>query len=274
MAFELPVLPFPRDANETPHISVPDDNTYRTVPSSQYFKKLIGDKYLWTPVSDADPLPTSDDVLRNKDFATQATLAQILAKIIENPATDTNQEAIKTVLATLLTQSGFDAKADITLSALRDALTGAGVDAKTLNDLATLIGEVQAVPTANTLLARLKSLEDKIDAITSGTTPAVTQLSGSIETVVDNPVTGIKTVTAIAAEIFAGAYAKTNRRKLIIKNEDQSLRLRIGKSDITQQKGFPVEPGAVVIIPFDPAVMVPIYAISEGASLQASVMEV
>lgn len=179
MAFELPILPFPRDANETPHISVPDDNTYRTVPSSQYFKKLIGDKYLWTPVSDADPLPTSDDILRNKDFATQATLAQILAKIIANPATDTNQEAIKTALATLLTQSGFDAKADITLSALRDALAGAGVDAKTLNDLATLIGEVQAAPSANTLLARLKSLEDKIDAITSGTTPAVTQLSGS-----------------------------------------------------------------------------------------------
>lgn len=179
MAFELPILPFPRDTNKIPHISVPDDNTYRTVPSSQYFKKLIGDKYLWTPVSDADPLPTSDDVLRNKDFATQATLAQILAKIIENPATDTNQEAIKTALATLLTQSGFDAKADITLSALRDALAGAGVDAKTLNDLATLIGEVQAAPTANTLLARLKSLEDKIDAITSGTTPAVTQLSGS-----------------------------------------------------------------------------------------------
>jgi len=36
-----------------------------------------------------------------------------------------------------------------------------------------------ASPAANTLLARLKSLEDKIDAITAGTTPAVTQLSGS-----------------------------------------------------------------------------------------------
>jgi hypothetical protein len=45
--------------------------------------------------------------------------------------------------------------------------------------LAALIGEVQASPTANTLLARLKSLEDKIDAITDGTSPAVTQLSGS-----------------------------------------------------------------------------------------------
>lgn len=100
------------------------------------------------------------------------------------------------------------------------------------------------------------------------------QLSGSIETVVDNPATGIKTITTTAAELFAGAYAKTNRRKLIIKNEDQSLRFRIGKADITQQNGFPVEPGAVVIIPFDPAVIVPIYAISEGASLQASVMEV
>ena len=102
----------------------------------------------------------------------------------------------------------------------------------------------------------------------------VTELSGSIETVVDNPATGIKTITTAAAELFAGAYAKTNRRKLIIKNEDQSLRFRIGKANITQQNGFPVEPGAVVIIPFDPAVIVPIYAISEGASLQASVMEV
>ena len=120
----------------------------------------------------------------------------------------------------------------------------------------------------------LSPLENRIDAITSGDTPATAQLTGSIETVVDNPATGIKTITTTAAELFAGAYAKTNRRKLIIKNEDQSLRFRIGKADITQQNGFPVEPGAVVIIPFDPAVIVPIYAISEGASLQASVMEV
>ena len=186
---------------------------------------------------------------------------------------------METTLGTLLTKTGFDAKVDLALSALRDALRGTGN--KSLTDLATaqaalaaVIGEAAAAPTANTILARLKSLEDKIDAITTGTSPAVTQLTGSIETVVDNPATGIKTITTTAAELFAGAYAKTNRRKLIIKNEDQSLRFRIGKADITQQNGFPVEPGAVVIIPFDPAVIVPIYAISEGASLQASVMEV
>ncbi len=169
--------------------------------------------------------------IKGKDFATQTTLAAILAKIIAAPATEAKQDTIigyvdgvESTLATLLTKSGFDAKADITLSALRDAIRGASN--KTLTDLATalaplstaakqdallakdfatqttlaailekiiaapateakqtalnaLIGEAQAAPTANTLLARLKSLEDKIDKITSGTTPAVTTLSGS-----------------------------------------------------------------------------------------------
>ena len=76
--------------------------------------------------------------LQGKDFATQTTLAAILAKIIAAPSTEAKQDA-----------------------------------------LAALIGEVQANPTANTLLARLKSLEDKIDAIVDGTAPAVMQLSGS-----------------------------------------------------------------------------------------------
>jgi hypothetical protein len=47
------------------------------------------------------------------------------------------------------------------------------------SELETLIGEVQDTPTTNTLMARLKSLEDKINAITSGDTPAFTQLLGS-----------------------------------------------------------------------------------------------
>jgi len=143
-----------------------------------------------------------------------------------------------------------------------------------LKDLSDRLGEVSSTPTANTLLARLKSLEDKIDAITSGATPATARLTGSIETINTNPVVGVKTVTATAASIFAGGSVKSNRRKLILRNEDPVLRFRIGPSTVTQQNGFPVEPGAVVIIPFDPAVIVPIYAISEGASLQVSVMEV
>ena len=117
MAFELPFPPFPHDSRDVPFIATPDDNNGYAVPSSQYFKKLVGDKYLWTPVSSDDPMPSSD-------VAAQAQLAEILAKIIDAPATEAKQTALN-----------------------------------------ALIGEVQAAPTANTLLARLKNLETKVDAI-------------------------------------------------------------------------------------------------------------
>lgn len=102
----------------------------------------------------------------------------------------------------------------------------------------------------------------------------LTTLTGSIESLTTDPVVGVKTVTATAAEIFAGSAAKTNRRKLVVKNEDKILRFRIGASSVTQQNGFPVEPGASVEIQFDPGTAVAIYGISEGASLSAAVMEV
>ncbi len=88
------------------------------------------------------------------------------------------------------------------------------------------------------------------------------------------PAVGVKTVTATAAEIFAGAAVKAARRKLILKNEDPALRFRIGPATVTQQNGFPVEPGASAEVIFDPAVTVPIYAVSEGANLSVAVMEI
>lgn len=148
MAFELPFPPFPHDSRDVPFIATPDDNNGHAVPSSQYFKKLVGEKYLWTPVSADDPMPTSD-------ATSQAKLAEILAKISADPATQT------------------------TLKAILDKIIAAPATEAKQTALNALIGEAQAAPTANTMLARLKSLEDKIDAITSGTTPAVTQLSGS-----------------------------------------------------------------------------------------------
>ena len=45
----------------------------------------------------------------------------------------------------------------------------------------------------------------------------VNQLTGGIESITSAPVVGVKTVTATAAEIFAGASVKSNRRKLILK---------------------------------------------------------
>ncbi len=87
------------------------------------------------------------------------------------------------------------------------------------------------------------------------------------------PTTGVKTVTALAAEIFAGASRLAGRRKMILKNEDPILRFRIGSNTVTQQNGFPVEPGGIVELDFDPEVAVSVYAISEGAAIQIAVKE-
>ena len=88
-----------------------------------------------------------------------------------------------------------------------------------------------------------------------------------------SPITGVKTVTATAAEIFAGTSSLTGRKKMLLKNEDSILRFRVGSSTVTQQNGFPVEPGGVLELDFDPEVAVPVYAISEGAAIQVAVIE-
>jgi len=131
-------------------------------PSPQYYNPVADEyEYLYGEngasrhilySSDGQPITSSGNKLAvraseieallstisDKDFATQTTLAAILAKLISSPATEAKQTAME-----------------------------------------ALIGEVQAAPTANTLLARLKSLEDKVEGIIDGTAPAVTQLSGS-----------------------------------------------------------------------------------------------
>lgn len=99
-------------------------------------------------------------------------------------------------------------------------------------------------------------------------------VSGTGEEIISAPVVGVKTVVATAAELFAGASAKAGRRKLVIKNEDQCLRLRVGPSTLTQQNGYPIEPGAIAEFKFDPNTAVPIYAISEGAAISVVVWEV
>jgi hypothetical protein len=107
----------------------------------------------------------------------------------------------------------------------------------------------------------------------SDSNPLPSKLLGSFATM-RTPITGIKTVTATAAEIFAGSSRLSGRRKMILKNEDMILRFLIGPSGVTQQNGFPIEPGAIFELDFDPTVDVPIYAISEGANLNVAVMEI
>jgi len=91
--------------------------------------------------------------------------------------------------------------------------------------------------------------------------------------VLKEPVTGIATITATAAELFAGNSALEGRRRMIIKNEDPSLRCRIGGSDVSQHNGFPLEPGATLELAFDPEEEKPVYAISEGTEMEVSLIE-
>ena len=102
---------------------------------------------------------------------------------------------------------------------------------------------------------------------------ANTSLKNASDTTTVNPVVGVKTVTATAAAIFAGASVLANRKKMILRNDDPAIRCRIGPSTVSQQSGFPVEPGATLEITFDPVTAIPIYAISEGASIQMAVIE-
>lgn len=137
-----------------------------------------------------------------------------------------------------------------------------------------------AINTAEMLEAIYKALiVDKdvvvnVEGVTVDTLTATTVgINSNINTTISALATGIKTVTATAAQLFAGASAKTNRRYIKIRNEDPVLRLRIGASNVSQQNGDPIEPGATVIIWFDPTIPVPIFGISEGASLKISITE-
>ena len=184
-----------------------------------------------------------------------------------------------TMLARLKTLEGYLDGVEAALGTQTDAeATGNGSLIAIVKRLRTLVGQGivtlgSAIGTTGLLMAGSDGTNARAIKTTSDGT-LLTQLTGSIESRTSAPVVGVKTVTATAAEIFAGASAKSNRRKLILKNEDPVLRFRIGPSTVTQQNGFPVEPGAVVEIQFDPSTYVPIYAISEGASLQVAVMEI
>uniref|UniRef100_UPI0012FFEA2D hypothetical protein n=1 Tax=Mycobacteroides abscessus TaxID=36809 RepID=UPI0012FFEA2D len=88
------------------------------------------------------------------------------------------------------------------------------------------------------------------------------------------PINGTKTVTGTTAELFAGASRLAGRRKMVVKNESADIRIRIGSVSVTSDKGFPVEPGGVFHMDFNPSVDVPIYAASEAGNIQVEVMEV
>jgi len=183
------------------------------------------------------------DTIAGKDFATQATLAAVLAKLSADPSTAAKQDAAKVVLDTLAT------------AAKQDAL-------KTVVDV---ISTAVAARASEATLAAIRT------ALTDGSQKVT--LSGSKTRVSSPPVTGVKTVTGVAAELFAGASRKAGRSRLVLRNMHSSLRFRVGSPTVTDTTGFGVEPQAVVEIDIDPASDVPWYAVSEAGAIPVEVLE-
>ena len=180
----------------------------------------------------------------------EALLADILAKIIAAPSTEAKQDTI------IGHVDGLEAALD-TLNAK---------DFATQTTLAAILAKIIAAPSTeakqDTIIGHVDGLEAAVDKVNVKDLVAVA------------PAVGVKTITATAAEIFAGASVKDSRRMMKIRNEDPVLRLRVGPSSVTQQNGYPIEPGGTLEILFDPTAQVAIYGISEGAAMSAAIVEV
>ena len=113
--------------------------------------------------------------------------------------------------------------------------------------------------------------DNPVSVLVGGT--AVNLTAPSPDTITNTPVTGLKTVVATAAEVFAGSSVLTSRKQLSVRNDDPVNRIRVGPSGVTQQSGYPIEPGASAEFRFDAATAKAIYAISEGAAVQVEVWE-
>jgi len=89
----------------------------------------------------------------------------------------------------------------------------------------------------------------------------VVELNGSI--LQQDPETGVKTVTATAAEVFAGLTALSGRDKLIVYNEG-SNNVYWGKGTVTPTNGFPLLPGDSIVFSLDSNQNIPIYFVAES----------
>ncbi len=98
------------------------------------------------------------------------------------------------------------------------------------------------------------------------------QLSGNNLALRQTIVTGAKTVTSTAAEIFAGASRLDNRHAMVVTNTGTDI-VYIGTSGVTTSNGFPLFPQDTLRIEFDPTSSVGVFACTSGPNVQVRVVE-
>lgn len=138
-----------------------------------------------TGATDVSALAKEDDgnleTLANKDFATQTTLAAILAKIISAPSTEAKQDAANTLLTTI---SGKDYATQTTLAAILSKIIAAPATESKQDSANTSLAAISSkdFATQTTLAAVLSKLNSSI-AVT-GTFYQATQPVSIASTVV------------------------------------------------------------------------------------------
>ena len=124
--------------------------------------------------------------------------------------------------------------------------------------------------TLSSMATKIDELYDKINAVEDNDTLKVTQ-SGTF--VQSSPVTGVKTVTATAASLFAGGSVKSGRNRMLIRNMHEAVSIRLGGATVTDTTGYSLEPGAEVFIEFDQSITTDIYAVSAAGNVPVEVLE-
>ncbi len=245
------------------------------------------------PISPQDPVDVKDintADIKAKLETVQSELARVKAELQEIKANQLSGDQ----KVTLKDASGavVSPATEATLEQVRALLSGVATEAKleqarTLLDaisgkVATEITLGQAVQKLTDLLARLEN------ALTVQGSVGVTgdvdvsdnaerelgkvTLKGSNLALRQTIVTGAKTVTSTAAEIFAGASRLNNRHAMVVTNTGADI-VYIGASDVTTSNGFPLFSQDTLRIEFDPTSSVGVFACTSGPNVQVRVVE-
>lgn len=182
----------------------------------------------------------------------------------------TKLEAIRTNTDQL---EGYSDQIEALLTALNGYVDGLESAMTTLNgkDFATqttLAALKTVTDSLSTTLGQIKSVMD-----TTGIKKIIDPVMILDKTHITAPVTGVKTVTSITAEVFAGVSRKASRSRICIRNLHPTLRIRVGPSGVTDTTGFAIGPEGTLELDIDPSAFVPIYAVSEAGNINVEVFE-
>jgi hypothetical protein len=241
MAYNTKEILYDKDGNPIPQYYNPTADAYE--PSQGASGKLA------VRASELETLLTAlggyVDGLEGKDFATQTTLAAILAKIIAAPATEAKQDSIITYV---------------------DGIEG-------------VLGAAVALPSANTIAARLKDLLTGI-VLSGGTNVigkvGIDQTSGQNLVQIGGTITPTHSTVTVGTSSITALESNTSRKyALFINDSDTAIYLEIGgAASLNAGIRLNADGGSYEMSPnIGNLATGAVYAISSGASENLLVLE-